>query len=83
MGCRGDKRAISSALGQLNVSTSSDSIDLRTDMAYGMFDTRGKVGACSPTLLSQLYTCCCVASALWVTLPGWLSEPRNVCFPPV
>eukprot|EP00878_Enallax_costatus_P021138 GHUV01022371.1.p1 GENE.GHUV01022371.1~~GHUV01022371.1.p1 ORF type:complete len:637 (+),score=223.29 GHUV01022371.1:216-1913(+) len=40
---RGDQRAISSALTLLDVSTSKDDISLRSEMAYGMFDTRGKV----------------------------------------
>lgn len=59
IGCRGDKRDISSALGQLNVSTSSDSIDLRSDMAYGMFDTRGKVGAYNLLNPTSIHTACC------------------------
>eukprot|EP00775_Hariotina_reticulata_P010212 gene10212-10373_t len=40
---RGDRRAISEALDCLAVATSKDDINLRSDMAYGMFDTRGKV----------------------------------------
>lgn len=41
---RGDEVAISDALTCLHVSTSKDDPSLRADMAYGMFDTRGKVG---------------------------------------
>jgi hypothetical protein len=41
---RGDEVAISDALTRLHVSTSKDDASLRADMAYGMFDTRGKVG---------------------------------------
>uniref|UniRef100_A0A383WA42 LysM domain-containing protein n=1 Tax=Tetradesmus obliquus TaxID=3088 RepID=A0A383WA42_TETOB len=40
---KGDKPAISAALSRLNVSTSKDDVGLRSEMAYGMFDTRGKV----------------------------------------
>lgn len=40
---REDKRAISDALWRLNVLTTKDDASLRADMAYGMFDTRGKV----------------------------------------
>jgi hypothetical protein len=40
---RCDKRAISDALDRLEVATSKDDISLRSEMAYGMFDTRGKV----------------------------------------
>lgn len=40
---RGDEVAISDALTRLHVSTSKDDASLRADMAYGMFDTRGKV----------------------------------------
>lgn len=46
--CRGDKQAISDALVQLHVSTSSNDANLRAEMAYGMFDTRGKVSVCPP-----------------------------------
>lgn len=42
---RGDEGAISSALGKLRVATSKDDAGLRSQMAYGMFDTRGKVRA--------------------------------------
>jgi hypothetical protein len=49
--CRGDKVAISNALGLLHVATSKDDPHLRADMAYGMFDTRGKVSLtwCTPS----------------------------------
>lgn len=42
----GTERSISEALGRLNVLTSSDDAALRTEMAYGMFDTRGRVRVC-------------------------------------
>jgi hypothetical protein len=41
--CRADKRAISDALRRLHVETSKDDPSLLAQMAYGMFDTRGKV----------------------------------------
>lgn len=53
--CRGDKAAISSALARLDVSTSKDDISLRAEMAYGMFDTRGKVSGRECTASSMLY----------------------------
>lgn len=40
---RGNKRAISDALWRLHVETSKPDPNLRADMAYGMFDTRGRV----------------------------------------
>ncbi|KAF6253521.1 hypothetical protein COO60DRAFT_1703776 [Scenedesmus sp. NREL 46B-D3] len=40
---KGDKPAISAALGRLHVHTSSRDVNLLSEMAYGMFDTRGKV----------------------------------------
>jgi hypothetical protein len=43
MSHRGNKRAISDALWRLHVETSKPDPNLRADMAYGMFDTRGRV----------------------------------------
>eukprot|EP00879_Flechtneria_rotunda_P019841 GHRR01020855.1.p1 GENE.GHRR01020855.1~~GHRR01020855.1.p1 ORF type:complete len:296 (+),score=106.59 GHRR01020855.1:572-1459(+) len=45
---KGDKAAISAALHHLHVVTSKDDISLRSDMAYGMFDTRGRVNPFDP-----------------------------------
>lgn len=40
---RGKPDAVSQALGELGVVTERHDPDVRTEMAYGMFDTRGKV----------------------------------------
>jgi hypothetical protein len=42
---RGDKTCINAALDEVGVVTSKPDVDIRCKMAYGMFDTRGKVGA--------------------------------------
>jgi hypothetical protein len=44
--CSGKERAVDAALGELGVVTSKDDPRLRTEMAYGMFDTRGTVRFC-------------------------------------
>lgn len=54
---RGDKAAISSALARLDVSTSKDDVNLRAEMAYGMFDTRGKVSNTECMCLIDRRTC--------------------------
>ncbi len=43
MGCRGKPDDVSRALGELGVVTERHDAGVRTEMAYGMFDTRGKV----------------------------------------
>lgn len=40
---RGNHTRISQALADIGVETEKQDVDLRTEMAYGMFDTRGKV----------------------------------------
>jgi len=40
---RGNHARISQALADIGVETEKQDADLRTEMAYGMFDTRGKV----------------------------------------
>jgi hypothetical protein len=43
MTTRGDPVRISSALAATGVETETSNEKIRTEMAYGMFDTRGKV----------------------------------------
>lgn len=45
---RGKPDAVSQALGELGVVTERHDPDVRTEMAYGMFDTRGKVDPFDP-----------------------------------
>ena len=41
--CRGNKKAISKAVAELGIETQYNNVELRTRMAYDMFDTLGKV----------------------------------------
>lgn len=50
---RGNPNNISAALGAIGVETEKQDPLLRTEMAYGMFDTRGKVR------VRQVCTCDC------------------------
>ncbi|GAB4821653.1 hypothetical protein N2152v2_008699 [Parachlorella kessleri] len=45
---RGDQQEISDELGRVGVVTDRDDVELRAKMAYGMFDTRGKVDPFDP-----------------------------------
>lgn len=44
----GKATRVSAALGELGVVTEKNDAELRTEMAYGMFDTRGKVDPFDP-----------------------------------
>ena len=60
--------AVSDALGQLGIETAEGPVGLRVQLAYGMFDTRGRCALCEPAPATPHPQCCmhvcCVESEL-------------------
>ena len=61
---RGNEEDICQCLDALGIVTENADVATRTKMAFGMFDTRGKVSSCQRWWLAAMTVCLCACADL-------------------